>query len=191
MKSIKAFALIVFAPLLTVAWAQEAEMERPSMSSSRTMTVSAVVTAIDHETRVVTVRKGDGEEITFTASEEARNLDQVAVGDVLRAEYVETLSIEVMANEGFEPEAAGAAAMARTKEGQMPGVAAMEQAVITAVVEEINLENNTFKLREPDGSVNEYVARVPENLKRAKVGDLVVITVTNTVAIVVEEQPAG
>ena len=191
MKSIKAAALFVLASLMTVAWAQEAEMERPSMSTSRTMSVSAVVEAIDHETRVVTVRKADGEEITFTASEEARNLDQVKVGDILLAEYVETLSIEVMANEGFEPEAAGAAAMARTKKGEMPGVAAMEQAVITAVVEEINLENNTFKLREPDGSVNEYVARVPENLKRAKVGDLVVITVTSTVAIVVEPQPVG
>jgi hypothetical protein len=191
MKTIKAAALFVLASLMTVAWAQEAEMERPSMSTSRTMSVSAVVEAIDHETRVVTVRKADGEEITFTASEEARNLDQVKVGDILLAEYVETLSIEVMANEGFEPEAAGAAAMARTKKGEMPGVAAMEQAVITAVVEEINLENNTFKLREPDGSVNEYVARVPENLKRAKVGDLVVITVTSTVAIVVEPQPVG
>ena len=190
MKSIKAAALFALASLMTVAWAQEAEMERPSMSTSRTMTVSAVVEAIDHETRVVTVRKADGEELTFTASEDARNLDQVAVGDILHAEYVESLSIEVMANEGFEPDAVGAQAMARTKEGQMPGVAAMEQAVITAVVEEINLENNTFKLREPDGSINEYVARVPENLKRAKVGDLVVITVTNTVAIVVEERPA-
>ena len=190
MKLIKSAVLVALSSLLTVAWAQEAEMERPSMSTSRSMTVSAVVEAIDHETRVVTVRKADGEEITFTASEEARNLGQVAVGDILRAEYVETLSIEVLANEGMEPEAVAGAALARAKEGEMPGMAAMEQAVITAVVEEINLENNTFKLREPDGSVNEYVARVPENLKRAKVGDLVVITVTNAVAIVVEEQPA-
>jgi hypothetical protein len=190
MKSITAAALFVLIPLLTVAWAQDTEMERPSMSTSRTMTVSAVVAAIDHETRVVTVRKADGEEITFTASEEARNLGQVAVGDILRAEYIETLSIEVLANDGMEPEAVAGAALARAKEGEMPGMAAMEQAVITAVVEEINLENNTFKLREPDGSVNEYVARVPENLRRAKVGDLVVITVTNAVAIAVEEQPA-
>ena len=190
MKLIRSAALVAMSALMTVASAQEAEMERPSMSTSRSMTVSAVVEAIDHETRVVTVRKANGEEITFTASEEARNLDQVDVGDVLLAEYVETLSIEVLANDGMEPEAAAAAAMARTKKGEMPGLAAMEQAVITAVVEEINLENNTFKLREADGSVNEYVARVPENLKRAKVGDLVVITVTNAVAIVVEEKPA-
>ena len=190
MKLIRSAALVAMSALMTVASAQEAEMERPSMSTSRSMTVSAVVEAIDHETRVVTVRKANGEEITFTASEEARNLDQVDVGDVLLAEYVETLSIEVLANDGMEPEAAAAAAVARTKKGEMPGLAAMEQAVITAVVEEINLENNTFKLREADGSVNEYVARVPENLKRAKVGDLVVITVTNAVAIVVEEKPA-
>ena len=93
MKLISSAALVALSALMTVASAQEAEMERPSMSTSRSMTVSAVVEAIDHETRVVTVRRANGEEITFTASEEARNLDQVDVGDVLLAEYVETLSI--------------------------------------------------------------------------------------------------
>ncbi len=190
MKSITTVALLVFAPLLTVAWAQDAETERPSMSTSRSVTVSAVVEAIDHETRVVTVRKDDGDELTFMAGDEVRNLDQVAVGDIVRAEYVETLSIEVIANPGVAPDSASATAVARTEEGQMPGLAAMEQAVMTAVVEEINLENNTFKLREPDGLVRMYVARVPENLQRTEVGDLVVMSVTNTVAIVVEEQPA-
>ena len=190
MKPITAAALVFLAPLLTVSWAQEAEMERPSMSASRSMVVSAVVEAIDHETRVVTVRKADGEEITFTASEEARNLDQVSVGDILRAEYIESLSIEVLANEGLEPDAAAAGAVARTREGQMPGLAAMEQSVITAVVEDINLENNTFKLREPDGSINEYVARVPENLKRAEVGDTVIVTFTEAIAMQLQEVPA-
>jgi len=176
--------------LTSTVWAQEAEMERPSMSSSRTMMVSAVVEAINHETREVTVRRTDDTTLTFTASEEARNLDQVSVGDVLKAEYVESLSIEVFANEGMEPDAAAATAVARTKEGQMPGFAAMEQTVITATIEEINIEANTFKLKEADGSVNEYTARVPSNLKRVKVGDLVVITVTGAIAIVVEEVPA-
>jgi len=192
MKNIKFMS--VLALLLTATFVQAGEeateMERPSMFASQSMTVSAVVTAIDHETRVVTVRKPDGEEITFTASEEARNLPQVSVGDVLMAEFVETVSIEVMANEGYEPEAVGAAAMARAKEGEMPGVAMMDAQITTATVEEINIEANTFKLKEIDGSVNEYVARNPQNLKRAKVGDLVVITVTETLAITVEKQAA-
>ena len=169
---------------------EDAMMDKPSFAASQTMTISAVVEAIDHETRVVTVRKPDGEALTFTASDEARNLDQVKVGDVLTAEYTESVSIEVMANDGMEADMAEASAMARTKKGEMPGFAAMDATVITATVEEINLEMNTFKLKGPDGSVNEYVARNPENLKRAAVGDLVVITVTESVAITVEAQPA-
>jgi hypothetical protein len=192
MKFFKPSILIALLSVSTLAMAQDdaAPMDRPSMFSSRSMTVSAVVEAINHETRVVTVRKGDGEEITFTASEEARNLDQVAVGDVLMAEYVESVSIQVIANDGMEPAAAAATAMARTEKGEMPGFAAMEQSVVTATVEDINIEANTFKLKGPDGTVNEYVARNPDNLKRAQVGDLVVITVTDAVAVVVEEQPA-
>jgi len=192
MKNIKLMSIAALLLTATFVWAGEeaAVMERPSFSASQSMTVSAVVTAIDHETRVVTVRKADGEELTFTASEEARNLGQVSVGDVLIAEHVETVSIEVLANEGMEPNAAEATAMARTKEGEMPGVAAMEATIITATVEEINIEANTFKLKGADGSINEYVARNPENLKRAMVGDLVVTTVTSSVAITVEEQAA-
>ena len=191
MNNIKYLPLIALLGTATV-WAgeEDAMMERPSFSASQTMMVSAVVEEINHETRVVTVRKADGEAITFTASDEARNLDQVDVGDMLLAEYEETVSIQVMANDGLEPEAAAVDAMARTEEGEMPGFAAMEATIVTATVEEINIEANTFKLKGPDGTVNEYVARNPENLKRSKVGDLVVITVTQAVAIVVEEQPA-
>lgn len=168
----------------------EAVMDKPSFSASQSMTVSAVVTAIDHETRVVTVRKPDGEELTFTASEEVRNLPQVQVGDVLVAEYVESVSIEVMADDGLGTDAAEAVAMGRAEEGAMPGFAAMDSQIVIAKVEEINLELNTFKLKGPDGVVEEFVARNPDNLRRAEVGDLVVITTTEAVAITVERQPA-
>lgn len=193
MKSFKFATLVALSLIVSTVWAgdEEMPMERPSMSASRSMTVSAVVEAIDHETRIVTVRKADGEELTFTASDEARNLDQVSVGDVLKAEYVQSVSIEVFANDGMEPEAAMAEAMARTPKGEMPGFAAMEKTVITATVEEINVEANTFKLKGPDGTINEYVARNPDNLKRALVGDLVVITTIDAVAVIVEEQEAA
>jgi len=66
-------------------------------------------------------------------------------------------------------------------------VTAIDAQVITATVEEINLEDNTFKLKGPSGEINEYVAHDPENLKKAAVGDLVVITYTQAVAISVEK----
>ena len=192
MKKFKYISIVALSLAATVVLAvdEDAMMDKPSFSASQSMTISAVVEAIDHETRVVTVRKPDGEAVTFTASDEARNLDQVEVGDVLIAEYVESVSIDVIANEGMEAGAAEVAAVARTKKGEMPGLAAMGSTVVTATVEEINLELNTFKLKGPDGTINEYAARNPENLKRAAVGDLVVITVTEALAITVEEQPA-
>jgi hypothetical protein len=192
MKHLKYSAFVALLLTSTVLWAadEDAMMDKPSFSASQTQMISALVIAIDHETRVVTVRKGDGEEVTFTASEEARNLDQVTVGDVLIAEHMETISIEVMANEGMEAAAGGVSAMARTEKGEMPGMAAMEATVITATVEEINLENNTFKLKGPAGNINEYTAQNPDNLRRSAVGDLVVITITESIAVTVEEQAA-
>ncbi len=192
MKITKYIAVVALFLTATSLWAAEegAMMDKPSFSASQSRTISAVVEAIDHETRVVTVRKGDGEEITFTASEEARNLDQVSVGDVLVAQYIETISIEVLANDGAGAGAAGVSAMARSEKGEMPAMAAMDVTVVTATVEEINLEMNTFKLRGPDGEISQYTARNPDNLRRAEVGDLVVITVTESIAIKVEKQPA-
>lgn len=192
MRNVNYLSIVALLLSATVIWAADEDVmvEKPSFSASQSMTISAVVEAIDHESRVVTVRKPDGETITFTVSDEARNLGQVEVGDALIAEYTETFSIVVMENEGMEADEAEVSAMARTDEGEMPGFAVMEAKVITATVEEINLEMNTFKLKGPDGTVNEYVARNPENLKRAAVGDLVVISITESIAITVESQPA-
>ena len=165
---------------------EQAAMEKPSLYTSTSTQVTALVEAINHETREVTLKTGDGELVSFTASEEARNLDQVMVGDVVHAEYQQSMSIQVVANDGHEPTAGAVAALGRTEKGDMPGMVAMDSQVVTATVEEINIEANTFKLKGPDGTVNEFTARDPENLKRAAVGDLVIITVTDAVAISVE-----
>jgi len=192
MRTLKYVSVVASFLAFTIAWAgEEASMtDKPSFSASQSMVVSALVEAIDQETRVVTLRKSNGEAVTFTAGEDVRNLAQVSVGDQLTAEYVETISIQVMAAGGMEPDSAEVVAMARAEEGDMPGFAAMDAVVITATVEEINIEANTFKLKGPDGVINEYTARNPENLKRSAVGDLVVITVTEAVAIVVEAHTA-
>ncbi len=192
MINMKCISVVVLFLTGAVAWAADEQppLEKPSFFASQSTTVNAVVEAIDHESRVVTLRVSEDDTVTFTASEEARNLDQVAVGDIVNAEYVESISIEVMANEGMEAGSGALAAMARTQKGEMPGVAATETQIVTATVEDINLEKNTFKLKGPDGTVNEYVARNPDNLKRSSVGDLVIITTTQAVAISVEPGPA-
>ena len=176
---------------LTLVNADESgELERPSFFASQSATINALVESVNRETREVVLNRADGEIISFVATDEVRNFDQIDVGDVVVAEYVQSMSIEVFPNEGFEPREVEMEAVARAEAGQKPGVAAMDTIVSTATVEEINIEANTFKLRDAAGVVRQYAARNPENLKRAKVGDLVVMTVTNSMAISVTENPS-
>jgi len=193
MSNLKYAGIIILLLTIATAWAGEDKItqEKPYIFTGQSVTITALVEAIDHESRVVTLRGPQGNSITFTASEEARNLDQVEAGDIVNAEYVQTLSIEVYDNPGVAPSGSELAAVGRTEKGEMPGMKVIDAQVVTATVEEINLQTNTFKLKWPDETVEEFTARNPENLKRAKVGDLVVITRTEKLAISVEETNAG
>lgn len=186
--------LSLFAGLsLTAAslFAQEtASVEKPSFSASQTVQMTATVTAIDMATRSVTLQGEDGETETIVVGEEARNLGQVKPGDVLTVEFVRELDVQVYADDGSELGSGAVEAAGRAEEGEMPGGVMVQSEVITARVAEINIENNTFKLKWPDESVEEFVARNPDNLKRAEVGDIVMITITQAVGIIVE-RPAG
>jgi len=162
--------------------------EIPAITATQSASVKATVETINHKTREVTLRKVDDTIVSFVASDDARNLDQVAVGDIVVATSTISLNIKVVSTEDGKADIKDATAGARTKKGEMPGIAVAHVIEMTATVEEINIEANTFKLKGPKGNVNEYSARNPENLKKAKVGDLVVFTRTEIVSLVVEKQ---
>ena len=194
MRKLKIISFIGLLLTMATAWAgedrsggEQASQEKPYIFASQSLQITAVVEAINHETRVVTLRGPQGNTVTFTVDEKARNLDQVDVGDIVNTEYVQSISIEVMANTGVEAGEGAFTVVERAAEGDTPGVIATDTRIVTATVEAIDLESNTFKLKGPDGIVEEYMARNPENLKRAEVGDLVVITNTEAWAISVEK----
>ena len=118
------------------------------------------------------------------------NLEEVKVGDRVDVEYLQNVTIDVFANDGTEPSEGLMTARAVNTPDQAPGGMEMSTRVITATVAEISLEANTFKLNMPGGEVREFTARNPENLKKAEVGDLVVTTYTEAVALTLQEIPA-
>jgi hypothetical protein len=183
-----AAALIL--PLSAWAGDEQPAAEKPSISATETVKLSAVVEAINLETRQVTLRGPEGNSRTLTVREDARNLAQVDPGDTVNVEYMQNLTIEVFANDGMEPGTGEVSAVQRAKEGEMPGMAVMDTSIETATVEAIDIEANSFKLKWPDGEIKEYVARDPENLKKSEVGDLVVISYTEALAVMVEETAA-
>ncbi len=193
MKILRYIGAAAMTTAMAATWAGEdpaATEDKPLIYTSQSINLTAVVEAIDHETRVVTLRGPEGNAVTFTATEEVRNLGQVETGDLVDVEYIESTSIEVVANPGLETSAEEMVITGRTPEGDMPGITAMDTQVVTATVEEINIEANTFKLKWPNGKIEEFTAMNPENLKRAEVGDLVIITHTEAMAIAVKHASA-
>jgi hypothetical protein len=180
----------LFASWSLIAGDKVAKVEKPSFSATQTVQLIAVVDAIDREARTVTLKGPEGNTRTIEARKDSNNIDRIEVGDKVDVEYVQNMSIEVFANEGMEPGVGIMAAEGVNKEGETPAVMEVISTVETATVEEINIEANTFKLRWPGDEIKEYVAQDPENLKKADVGDLVVVTHTAAIAMRLQEVPS-
>jgi hypothetical protein len=77
----------------------------------------------------------------------------------------------------------------RSKEGEMPAHANITKSVNVYTVEAIDLEANTFTLKNVAEEVREFTARDPANLEKAAIGDSVVVTTTMVKAIEVTKAP--
>jgi len=170
-------------PELTVEVIKSEPGEKPFIATTSEIDVTAGVAAINHKTREVTIVNPDGVEQTFTASEDARNLDQVKVGDMVTIKYLENVTIAVMVGEGVDPSEITEQGVSRSDKGEMPAGVISETDVQSFIVEAIDLKANTFKLRNVNGDVKEFTARNPETLKDSAVGDAVIISTTQAIAI--------
>jgi hypothetical protein len=159
--------------------------EKPSFSATQTVQLTASVVGIDREANTVTLKGPEGNARTLEA--QPYNMKKIDIGDTVNVEYAQHMTIEVFANDGMEPGAGVMGAMGENKEGETPAAMEIITAVATATVEEINIEANTFKLKWPGGEIQEYEAQNPENLKKADVGDLVVTTYTEAIALTLNE----
>jgi len=179
---------IPLALLASLAQAQE-DIRKPQIFEENLVTVKATVSAIDHDTRMVTLTGEDGEEVDFLAGEEIRNLDQVEVGDTVTAQFYQSVAVEVRKPEG-SMRVEGTAGGGRAEAGEKPRANYMEEITVVAVVQSIDRDNQSVVLKgigeSGIGLETVHVAN-PANLENVEVGDQVVITYLEALAISVEE----
>lgn len=161
--------------------------EKPFFSTSVSAVETSTVTAINHETREVTLLDEEGNSTTFIAGDDVRNLAQVNTGDLVTVEYIKNLTVQVIDAPEAVPAVADVVAEVRAEAGEMPAAATIETMVEVSTIEAIDIEANTFRLKDENGVITEYTARDPENLTRSKVGDVVVATLTEALAISVSK----
>ena len=192
MKKVFVFAVAVvwMLSLSTGAFAQAtkgaAPAERPKVVKERMAVMTATVQAIDLNTRIVTLKGPKGEVRDIKVGEEAVNLPQVKVGDLVTVKYYESLAIEVI-KPGTVSGAGEQSAIVRAKPGEMPGGMAARQSTVTATVTAIDKKKGTITLKGPEGKTVVAKAENPKNLEKVKVGDELMITYTEALAISVEK----
>jgi hypothetical protein len=179
---VRAPALALALAFLACATSNEPKVSR---EETQVRTFRARVEAVDQKTRVITLVDTAGNKATFRADEAVRNLPQVEAGDEVVGELMESLAIEVRpatAEEKAAPETVAELA-AGAEPGQKPAGLFVRQAKALYTIESIDKPAGGGTLRDSLGRIHFVKVRDPAVLDRVKVGDTVVVTLTEALRI--------
>ena len=157
---------------------------------AETTKMTATITAIDKAAREVTLKGPQGNEVTLGVGPEAKNFDNMKVGDVVNVEYVEALTLELKKGGGLPVARTEESAMKGAKAGEKPAGVAGRQVTIVADVIGVDAAKQMVTLKGPQRTVDLKV-RDPEQFKLIHKGDQVQATYTQAMALKVEAAPAA
>src|SRR5262249_8634941 len=157
--------------------------DRPGVVMAEGASITATVEAIDYDKRTVDLKGPKGNVVTLKVGPEAKNFNQVKVGDRGTARYLDSIAIQV--RKPNEPPVAeqGSAEQVAPK-GAKPGGVAVTTSEMTAVVDDINYKTRTVTLRGPQQKT--VTLKVDDSVKRlneVKKGDEIVVRRTEALAI--------
>jgi hypothetical protein len=151
-----------------------------------TYELKATVAAVDKASRKVTLVDAAGFKKTVKAGPEVINFDQIHVGDRLKITATEELVVYVGAA-GEVPSDDGAQLVALAPKGAKPGGIMAETTRVTAKVTALDPQHHKATLQFDDGSTRTVPVRPDVDLSKQKVGDSVVIRITDALAIQVSK----
>lgn len=153
-----------------------------------TQELTATVTQIDQATRKVTLTTEDGQEYDLVVDDAVKNLAQVQAGDVVTATYTEAFAYEVIKG-GLAADAETTAVAAAAELGEMPEAVVARETTVTVTITAIDASVPTVTFLGPAGNSRVIRVKYPEKLEGVNVGDSVVITYAEALAMSVEKAP--
>lgn len=189
LRDLAVLAAAISVSLVASAEDQAASAKEPT-SGGRAMAISveAVVTDIDLETRQVTLQGPAGDSFTLTAREDVVKLEDVNVGDRLRATYIAALEGEV--REPTEEELAEPwVVLEDSAKGIVDGTPAAGGArLIRAVctIEGMNRLLGTVTILDPNGRVHVIGDVEPEKMSGVTLGQTIVMVYQEALALSLE-----
>jgi hypothetical protein len=181
---------LVLMPIAQAAHHEEADATAKPVTNGRAIAVEmeAVVTAIDLETRQVSLQGPGGQTITVSAREKVVKLEDVSVGDILLATYFAALEGELrapteeeLANPWVVVEQTG-----ESQDSDRPGIGAARVIRAVVTIEGMNRILGTVTVKDARGILHLIGAVEPEKMEGVTLGQTAVLEYTEALALSLE-----
>jgi Cu/Ag efflux protein CusF len=181
MSMIRLHGAVLVAVLLVSA--VQALAQKP-VAAAQEISESFTVEAIDHASRVVTLKDKAGLLEDVYCGPDVQRFDALKVGDTVTFRYYESVVTALRAAGGAPPAAQGAT-VTRTP-GTAPGGTIAQQLTATVTIEAIDAKVPSVTVRSAAGRRSSFRVADAKNLEGYKAGDQVDVTYTRGVAISVK-----
>ena len=159
--------------------------DAPTREESVLVTVTAVVESINHAKRELTLQGPLGNSIIFVVDERVKRLNEVLAGDTVQADYYVSVAAELRAPTAEEiasplviVETGG-----RVPAGAQPAGGALRLIKAVCTIEALNRPEQTVTVQGPLGELVTVQSAVPAYLPNLRIGDTVLVTYTEALAI--------
>jgi hypothetical protein len=172
-------------PEMTLSKEESTSAKKHVLPKEPLLTVQATVEAIDSANRIVTLKDRRGRVVDLKAGEEVNKLPQVKVGDEVVAKYYEPSAIEIRLPGEPQGMMVTKAVAAAKPEGK-PAAVVRNQITVTGAVEAIDHAGTHVTIKGPDSRFLKIYVASPRCLRNVRVGDQLIVTYIEALAISVE-----
>lgn len=197
MKYLVSVVLAALAILPTLAQAQNApagvavvERDKGAVRATRAVAAQGTITAIDQQTRHITIKGGGGDELTLVAGPEVKKFAQLKVGDIVTLKFMQSLALELKKGGTAVRGRVESSGSVTSKPGEAPAAGEAKTIQVTADVTAVNKKTGMVTLRGPQRTLDLQV-KDQSMLDDIAVGDQVDATFVEAVAISVSTPKAG
>ena len=177
-KSLIALALLLILP--AAAFAQKPITEKV------TATIKATIDAIDHDTRLITLKDSDGNYETVYAGPEVKRFNELKVGDQVTFKITESVAYQIRKPGDPVPAPTPNEASIVRNPAAKPSGTITEQQTATVIIKAIDMKAPSVTVETEDGRKMSFKVKDKGNLKGVNPGDKVVVTYTTALLVSVE-----
>lgn len=167
---------------------QSVQEGKNSITGTNVITATATVQSINHRTRMVTLRRSDGERVRFHVGDEVQNLSQVRRGDQVNIAYYQSVALRLRKPGSAKTGVTVDTGAARAEPGELPAGAVARELTVTSKVVAVDRRSGAVTLKLPSEERMTFTVEDPDRLARIRVGDLVQATYREAIAVAVDKR---